>query len=269
MIDVHCHLNFHTFENDFDAVIHDARNSGVTTIINTGTQLSSSEWAVKLAQEYDDLFAIVGIHPHHADKVELGDDWYEKLKGLAKGKKVVGIGEVGLDYFSYKSNGVVDPLVQKALFEAQIQLAHELNLPLQIHNRHAGKDILEILRHHKNILKTIPGMFHCFAGDMDILKGALDLGFYIGFDGNLTYPGLAPKETVALADLAKATPLDRIMTETDSPYLSPIPHRGTRNTPGYVVFVGEELAKIKGVSFEEVERQTMINANTVFHLKMV
>jgi len=269
MIDVHCHLNFHKFESDYDEVINQAKNAGVEIIINTGTKLDSSEWAVKLAHDYTNLYAIVGVHPHHADKIELGETWYEQLKKLAKQKKVVGIGEVGLDYFSYESNGIVDQNVQKHIFEAQIQLAHELQLPLQIHNRHAGKDILAILHHHKNLLQSIPGMFHCFAGDLETLHGALDLGFYIGFDGNLTYPGLAPKETVSLSELAKATPLDRIVTETDSPYLTPIPHRGTRNTPAYVIFVGKELSRIKGIPFEEVRKQTMKNANDIFRLKMM
>lgn len=267
MIDVHCHLNFHAFEKDFDEVIKRAKEKGVTKIINTGTKIDSSEKAVELAEKYDDLYAIVGVHPHHADKVDLGENWLSELEELAKKPKVLGIGEIGLDYFSYKSNGIVDPSLQKELFEAQIELAHKVKLPLQIHGRHAGKDILEILNHHKNLLQTEnPGMFHCFAGDMDILKGALDLGFCIGFDGNITYPGLAPGETVDLPNIAKATPIDRIVTETDSPFLTPIPFRGSRNEPSHVIIVNEFLAKIKSVNIEEMAEITTQNAKRIFSL---
>lgn len=265
MIDVHCHLNFHAFSKDIDEVVKNAREKGVTTIINTGTKIDSSEKAVELSETYDDMYAIVGIHPHHADKVDLAENWLEELEKLAKKPKVVAIGEIGMDYFSYKSNGIVDPKLQKELFEAQIELAHKVNLPLQIHGRHAGKDILEILNHHKNLLqKDNSGMFHCFAGDMDILKGALDLGFCIGFDGNITYPGLAPGETVSLSDIAKSTPMERIVTETDSPFLTPIPFRGSRNEPQHVILVGQFLAKIKGVSFEEIVDTTTQNAKRIF-----
>ncbi|MGH7245923.1 MAG: TatD family hydrolase [Candidatus Levyibacteriota bacterium] len=270
MIDVHCHLNFHAFEKDVDAVIRAAHEKGVKTIINVGTKIDSSEKAVMLAKQYNNLYAIVGVHPHHADKHDLSSDWVKELERLGKQTKVVAIGEIGLDYYEYQSNGIVDPKLQKEIFEAQIVLAHTLHLPLQIHNRHAGKDILEILHAHKNLLKTdTPGMFHCFAGDMNTLKGALDLGFMIGFDGNITYPGLAPKETVTLSELAKATPLERIVTETDSPFLTPIPYRGSRNEPSYVIIVGQFLAKLKGVSFEEFEEQTTANAQKLFGIDIL
>lgn len=266
MIDVHCHLNFHSFKDDYDKVIKNAHAAGVKTIINTGTQLNSSEQAVKLAQQYENLFAIVGIHPHHADKTELEKDWVEKLEQIAKQPKVVGIGECGLDYFSYKSNGIVEPKKQQEVFIAQIQLAHSLKLPLQIHNRHAGEDVITILKEHKHLLQPIPGMFHCFAATKEVLNDALDLGFYIGFDGNSTYKGLALGETVSLPELAKLTPLDRIVTETDSPFLTPEPYRGKRNEPKYVILVGEFLAQMKGVPFEQFQAQTVKNAETVFQL---
>lgn len=306
MIDVHCHLNFHAYEKDYDECILEAKRVGVNKIINVGTKLDSSAKAAALAQEYDDLYAIVGVHPHHADKIELEkeaqqigitevmraegladaqrneverasaggnerqdpNNWLKELENLARQPKVVGIGEIGMDYFRYQSNGTVDPALQKEIFEAQIELAHRVGLPIQIHNRHAGKDVLEILRHHKNLLKPDnPGMFHCFAGDMDILKGALALGFYIGFDGNSTYPGLAPGEATSLTDLAKATPLDRIVTETDSPFLTPIPYRGSRNEPSRVILVGQYLAHVKEIPFEELDRQTELNAKRLFGIQ--
>lgn len=265
MIDVHCHLNFHSFEKDFDEVIARALEQGVKTIINTGTQVGSSKRAVELAQQYKNLYAIIGIHPHHADKHE--ENWVEELKQLAVHPKVVGIGECGLDYYSYKSNGIVDPVLQKSIFIQQIKLAHELKLPLQIHNRQAGEDIITILKEHQSFLMDPPGMFHCFAGSQKVLQSALEMGFYIGFDGNITYPGLAPGENTALSDLAKATPIERIVTETDSPFLTPIPFRGSRNEPQYVIIVGQYIAHLKGLSFEAFQAQTVLNAQTVFNLK--
>jgi len=267
MIDVHCHLNFEAFENDYDFLIKDAENKGVEIIINVGTKLDSSKKAVEFAQKYKNLYAIVGVHPHHADKHELESGWELEMEKLAKKPKVVAIGEIGMDYYQYKSNGIVDPKLQKEVFERQIVLANKLGLPLQIHNRHAGKDIIEILKYHRNLLKREnPGMFHCFAATMDVLNDALDLGFCIGFDGNITYKGLAPGETVSLPDLAKATPLDRIVTETDSPYLSPAPFRGSRNSPSHVIIVGEFLAKIKNISFDELTSKTTQNAKRIFNI---
>ncbi|MEK7092475.1 MAG: TatD family hydrolase [Patescibacteria group bacterium] len=265
MIDTHCHLNFHSFTSDYDEVIQRAKERGVTKIINVGTKIDSSRQAVELAEKYEDLYAIVGIHPHHADKVEEG--WIEKLEKIAKNKKVVGIGEIGLDYFSYKSNGIVEPQIQKQVFQAQINLAFQVKLPLQIHNRQAGEDIIKILKENKHKLLPTPGMFHCFAGSEQVLGDALELGFYIGFDGNVTYDGLAPRENTDLKDIARLTPIDRMVVETDSPYLTPEPHRGTRNEPAYVILIAEFLAKIKGISFEEFDAQTTHNAETLFKLK--
>lgn len=266
MIDVHCHLNFKAFNNDYDTVIKQALNAGVTTIINVGTKLDSSKRAVELAQKYENLYAIVGVHPHHADKLELGKNWIDELEKLAKEPKVVAIGEIGLDNYRYQSNGIVDPKTQKEVFIAQIELAHKLGLPLQIHNRHAGEEIIRILLNHKSYLLNPPGMFHCFAGTKEVLKQALKLGFYIGFDGNSTYSGLAPGETVSLSELAKLTPLDRIVTETDSPYLTPEPHRGSRNVPSYIPLIVSHLATIKEISFENMAKQTDINAKSLFRL---
>lgn len=275
MIDVHCHLNFHAFEKDYDGVIRKAVADGVEKIINVGTSIESSQKAIELAQKYENLYAIVGIHPHHADKVsrEAGSrsagqsDFVNELEELAKQKKVVAIGEIGMDYYSYKSNAIVDPKVQREVFIKQIELAIKLSLPLQIHNRLAGIDILEVIKHYKNELLSPPGMFHCMSGDIEHLKRVLDLGFYVGFDGNITYEGIAKGETTELSELVKYTPIDRIVAETDSPYLSPEPYRGMRNIPSYVILVGKFLAKIKAISFEETEEITSQNAKKIFHLE--
>ncbi len=264
MIDSHCHLNFNSFEEDYDQVIKNAQVAGVKIIINAGTQISSSRKAVDLAEKYENLFAIAGVHPHHADKLE--PTWLEDLENLAKHPKVIGIGECGLDYYKYQSNGIVNPFIQKEVFIKHVELAHKLKLPLQIHSRDekARKDALEILYAHKNMLQTVPGMFHCMAGSKESLEKALELGFYIGFDGNITYKGVPQGEPLNLKELIKYTPLDRIMVETDSPYLTPLPYRGQRNEPKYAIIVAEFIAKVKAVPFEKVAEQTDKNVCIVF-----
>ena len=264
MIDVHCHLNFHSFRSDYDEVIKRATRKGIEKIINVGTSVESSRSAVELAQKYDNLYAIIGIHPHHADKVENG--WEKEIENLAREPKVIAIGEIGIDYFSYKSNGIVDPKLQKQIFVKQIEIARELNLPLQIHGRHAAKDIIDTLTKNRKALRDIPGMFHCMAGDVDYLKKVLDLGFCVGFDGNITYEGMAPGENTLLSDLVKVAPLDKIVVETDAPFLTPMPHRGSRNEPSYAIITADSIAKIKGVSFDEVNKVTTQNAERIFSL---
>lgn len=264
MIDIHCHLNFKAFEKDVDKVIKKAFEAGVTKIINVGTKIDSSQKAIELAIKCDNLYAAVGIHPHHADKLE--KNWEEKLEELAKHPKVVAIGECGMDFYSYQSNKIVNPNLQKELFIKQIELAYKLKLPLQIHNRQAGKEILDILLNHQSSLLNLPGVFHCFSGDKNFLKKVLNLGFYIGFDGNITYKGVPKGEATELKELVKFTPLDRILTETDAPFLSPQPYRGGRNLPEYVILIAGKIAEIKGVTFEEVKEQTTINAKSVFQL---
>ncbi len=288
MIDVHCHINFHSFTEDYDDVIKRALEKGVTRIINTGTKIDSSLHAIELANRYDELYAIVGVHPHHADKLTQGHpeqregshridssiqpqddklplDWLKQLEEMTKHPKVIGIGECGMDYYSYASNGIVDPKLQRDVFEAQIELSSRAGIPLQIHNRQAGEDVIAILRHHKNLLQSVPGMFHCFAGSEQVLRDALDLGFYIGFDGNITYKGIAKGETTDLKELAKMVPLDRIVVETDSPYLTPHPFRGQRNEPAYVIIVAEFLAQLKQVPYQDLVVQTDKNVYTIFN----
>lgn len=266
MIDVHTHLQFHSFEKDYDEVIKRAFEKGLDKIINTGTSLESSTKAVELAEKYENLYAIVGIHPHHADKVDYG--WDKELIKIAKSsKKVLGIGEIGLDYYSYASNGIVDPKLQKDIFLRQIEIANELNLPLQIHNRQAGNDILELLNQNKDLInQNPPGMFHCMSGNVEFLKKVLDLGFYVGFDGNISYEGIAKGEDTPLARLVEEAPIERIVTETDAPFLTPIPYRGSRNEPSYVIIVAQFIAKIKDLDTELVKEQTAQNAHQIFKI---
>lgn len=282
MIDAHCHLQFKAFQKDYDTVIKDAFASGITEIITTATQLSSSITAIQLAEKYDHLYAVIGVHPHHADKIDMQPDivergetphpdtqrqeisWIDALEKLCDHPKVIGIGEIGMDYYAYKSNGIVDPKRQREVFEVQLELAYRKKLPLQIHNRHAGEDLISILRENKHLLLPNPGMLHCFAGDFTMHTAALEMGFSIGFDGNTTYPGLAQGETVELREIAKATPIDRIVIETDAPYLTPIPHRGKRNEPKYASVTAQYIADIKHVSFDELVEQTDKNVYTIF-----
>lgn len=266
MVDAHCHLNFKAFENDIDKVIKGALDSGVGAIVNVGTKIDSSKHAVKLAEKYNNLYASAGIHPHHADKLET--DWLEKLEYIAKNKKVIAIGEIGLDYYSYRSNGITDPKLQKDLFDKQIEIAIRNRLPLQIHNRQAGKDILDILINHKSHFLNPPGVFHCFSGSIEFLKKVLDLGFYVGFDGNITYKGLAKGETTSLLDLVKYVPVDRILTETDSPYLAPVPFRSLRNTPKNVIIVGEFIASCKNIDKVDFWNQIDKNFESLFKVKL-
>lgn len=265
MIDAHCHLNFHAFENDYDEVIKNAQVAGITKIINAGTQVSSSKWAVDLADKYQNLYAVIAVHPHHADKAD--KTWLEYLEKLAKHPKVVGIGECGLDYYNYKSNGIVDPELQKKVFLGHIALAHKLKLPLQIHSRDekAREELLDILEAHKKDLPDVPGMFHCIAGSKKTLKRILDLGFFTGFDGNVTYKGASPGEPLEIKELAQYVPIDRIVVETDSPYLTPLPYRGIRNEPKYAIITAQFLAKEKNVSFEKFVEQTDKNVYTIFN----
>lgn len=265
MIDVHCHLNFHAFKNAVDTVIKNAFKDGVTKIINVGTKLDSSESAIKLAEKYNGLYATAGIHPHHADKLE--ENWEEKLENLAKHPKVVAIGEIGMDFYNYQSNNITDKKIQGEIFIKQLIIANKLKLPLEIHNRHAGKEILEVLNENKNLLMENPGLFHCFSGDIDFLKKVLDLGFFVGFDGNITYKGLARGETTDLKDLVRYTPIDRILIETDAPFLTPEPFRGGRNEPKYVIIIAKEIAKIKSVNPIQIEDSATQNAIRIFNLK--
>lgn len=286
MIDAHCHLQFNSFRNDYDEVAKRAFDAGVKRIINTGTQLESSYKAVDFANAYEQMYAIIGVHPHHADKLgsnpkseiqntkqiqnfnslnhKQNSDWIGELEEMAKHPKVIGVGEIGIDYFSYKSNGIVDPGIQKDIFIKQIEMAYRMNLPLQIHNRQAGKDIIEILQYYKDSLQPIPGMLHCFAGNFDLLKSALKMGFYIGMDGNVTYKGLAPGEDTDLKDIAKYIPVERLIVETDSPYLAPVPYRGLRNEPKNVIVTAEYLAQLKQIDSQSLINQTTNNVFKVF-----
>lgn len=262
-IDTHCHLNFKAFEEDWEEIADEAVKAGVEKMIVVGADLETSARAVELAEKHQNLFASVGIHPHHCqNKIEMA-----KLENLAKSKKVVAIGECGLDYHLYQKtryqNKEITPEIrtlQKRLFGQQIQLAKKLNLPMVIHNREAGEDILDTLKHFCTADGQYPqGVFHCISGSKKLLKKILQMGFFVGVNGNIAY-------SQGVQALAAESPLERILLETDAPYLSP-KHDGSQNFPQSVKIVAQFLAKLKGTSINQIEAETSKNAKKLFNIQ--
>jgi TatD DNase family protein len=219
------------------------------------THTRPSRAAVALAEQYPFVYASIGVHPHEVKHIL--DSWYDEFRRLAQNKKVVAYGEIGLDYHYNHSS----PQEQRERFREQIQLARELKLPVIIHTREAQEDTITILKEEK--ASEIGGVFHCFSGDAWLAKDALDLGFYLSFSGILTF-----QNATMLRDIAKTAPLDRLLIETDCPYLTPIPHRGRRNEPAYVTHVAQQLATIRAgepeMSVETIGRLTTRNAKQLF-----
>lgn len=251
--DTHAHIDDSRYAEDFQEVITRIKSAGISRVNNIGYDLPSSERSVKLAQEYDFIYAAIGIHPHDAEGVT-EETWHELLK-LAKQAKVLAWGEIGLDYYRDLSPRPA----QKEVFIQQIKLANQVGLPIVIHDRDAHKDILEIVTAHP---PQNGGVFHCYSGSWEMAEILLKQGFYLSFAGPVTY-----KNARHTVEVAKYAPLDRILVETDSPYLTPEPHRGKRNEPTYVREIVKKLAEIKNLDFEDVAAQTMHNAETVFRLK--
>lgn len=250
-IDSHAHLDDRAFDKDRAAVI--ARCSkelmGVLTI---GSSLRSSHDAVQLANRYRNIWATVGIHPHNAKFVD--EAALVKLKELAEDELVIGIGEIGLDYYRDLSPRER----QRQAFAQQLNLARDLDLPVCLHNRESTDDLLAILKNTGDLHR---GVVHSFLGDGNLAEEFLSLGFYLGIGGPITFP----KNTI-LREAVKQVPLDRILLETDCPYLTPVPYRGRRNEPAYVQYVAEEISRLKGVTVKDVARQTTENAIDLFGL---
>lgn len=257
LFDSHCHLNDEKFDDDRDVVIRDIYESGVTNFVTVGYDIESSKRAIEIAQKYNFVYATVGISPNDIpqDKDELWKKLVE-IGDLAKSsKKVVAIGEIGLDYYWNTDNKDI----QKKAFIKQIELANELDLPIVIHTRDAVMDTLQVLR--ENNVKN-KGIFHCCPQNRELIKEGLKLGLYISFAGPITF-----KSSKNADEMISLVPDDRILIETDSPYLAPEPVRGTRNTPMNVKFVAEKLAKSKELSVKQVEDITTENAKIVFKIK--
>ena len=251
-IDTHAHLTFPEFAADLPEVIERAKAARLEAIVNIALDDESVQRSLKMSRDYPDfIFTGAGLHPQEAS--EWNDASYAKYSSLAKEHKLIAIGETGLDYH-YKSSTVDQ---QKKVFRACLQMAQELDLPAVIHSREAAQDTINILREeNKGKLK---GVLHCFAGDMALGQAALDMGLLISFTANITYP-----KAGIIRAAAKEIPLERIMIETDSPFLSPQAYRGTRNEPAYVVKVAEQITEVKGLTVEAVALATTGNARRLF-----
>lgn len=258
LIDSHAHLDARAFDPDRPEVLKRAWDAGVRAIVTIGVEeaLEGVERAVAIAEENDAVYATVGFHPHDAAKVRPG--MLAGLRDLAGRSKVVGIGETGLDYHYMHSPA----RVQQDLFRATLRMARELGLPAVIHTREADEDTVAILRETvEENGGPLAGVVHCFSGDYALARRVLDLGLDISFTGVITFPGAAP-----LREVLKRVPLERVLLETDCPYLAPVPFRGRRNEPAFVARVAEQAAEVVGRSVREVERVTGGNAVRLFRL---
>jgi len=255
--ETHAHYDDKRFEEDRDQIIEEAKSSGVDVIINCGASMRSSRDSVALAQRFDFVFASVGVHPHDAKSLDAPK--FEALKTLAKSPKVVAIGEIGLDYYYDHS----ERDVQREWFMKQLEFAVEVELPVIIHNRDAHEDTFEILEQGCKIAKeagkTLRGVIHCFSGSADMAKRFLKLGFYIAFGGAVTF-----KNSRKSLEAMEVVPMDKLLIETDCPYLAPEPFRGKRNTSAFLKYVVDKIAVVKGLDHEDVAKQTYENAKALF-----
>ena len=251
-IDTHAHLEMEAFDRDREEVLERAVEAGLTAIVTVGTTLADCEKAVALAGRYPLLYAAVGIHPHEVKGIDSGT--YDALRLLARRDKVVAVGEIGLDFYYDHSPREV----QIRRFAEQLDLAEELDKPVIIHDREAHAETLGILRPRKGRLR---GVLHCFSGDRAMARECIDMGFYLSVAGTVTY-----RKADQLRGVAREMPLERLLIETDAPYLAPQPHRGGRNEPAYVVETAGCLAEIRGLPVDELIRRTAANARRLFRI---
>lgn len=249
LIDTHAHLDMY---EDWNAVIERAKANGVKKIIIPAVETEYFQKILDIANSYENVYCMLGIFPTEAKNWH--DDILDEIRTLSKNKKVVAIGEIGLDYYWDKS--FVE--AQKDIFIKQIKLANELGLPIEIHDREAHKDCFDILKEYNNGSDVV---FHCFSGSVEFAKECIKQGWYVALGGVVTF-----KNAVKTKEVAKEIPLEMLMLETDSPYLTPVPYRGKENQPAYVKYVAEEIAKLRGCSVEEVVSVTTANAEKVFKI---
>lgn len=251
--DTHAHLNDERFDTDRDALIATFPQKGVTRVLDVACDLRATDTTLELIGRYENVYAAVGMHPHEAQHMQ--NDWMDQLRQMLRLPKVCALGEIGLDYhydFSPRD-------VQKKWFVEQLELAKELDVPVVLHVREAFGDAMEILRAHRQNLK---GVMHCFSGSIETAFECLNLGLYISFGGAVTF-----ENARRLADVASRLPIDRLLIETDCPYLAPVPHRGKRNDPTLVALVAQKLAGLQGASVEEVARITYQNGLDCFEMR--
>ena len=250
-IDTHAHLFYPNFKGEVEQVIERAINAGVKTIIVPATDLATSRQAINLAEQFENVYATVGVHPH--DTKEIQENYIEVLEDFAKHEKVVAIGEIGLDYyydFSPKEN-------QIEAFRKQIDLAVKLNLPIIVHNRDSNEDVMNIIREYKDT--SLKGQFHCFAGSIEDAKELISMGHFISFPGNLTF-----KKADNLREVLKNIEVESLLLETDSPFMTPVPYRGKRNEPSNIPLIAEKIAEIHNTTIDDVARTTSYNVFKLF-----
>lgn len=251
MIDTHCHIDFKDFNRDREDVIVQAVEYGVERLINIGVDPPSSRRSFELANTYDNIYCTIGIHPHDARL--LNDEFLSEMEKMAENPKVVGIGEIGLDY--YRDLSPRD--IQRQAFEIQLNLAEKLNLPVVIHIREAMDEAMEIV---DKFVGRVRGVFHCFPGTIGQAQLLWSMGFYISVNGVITY------KDSRMARVAREIDIETILIETDCPFLTPVPHRGKRNVPAYVKHVCAQLAQLQKMNFKDVEKLTTRNAEKLFRL---
>lgn len=253
MFDCHAHYDDRAFDADRDTLMHELFANGVSGIVNSGCDLESSRASLELAHRFDGVYASVGVHPCGADSLREG--WTDELEALMRDEKAVAIGEIGLDYYH---EDYAPREKQMEVFDTQLSLAQKIGARVVIHDREAHADCISMTLAHKRLI----GMFHCFSGSLETAKLLLDAGWYISVGGVLTY-----KNARVLPEVVAYVPFDRLLTETDCPYLTPVPNRGKRNRSDYITYVLQKIAEIKGVSFDEAERITEQNAHDFYRLK--
>lgn len=254
LIDSHAHLDDEKFDNDREKIIEDLKRNNIEIVLNPGVNISSSKKAVSLSKKYNSIYAAVGFHPH--DLEDMNEEKLDVIRELTTENKVIAIGEIGLDY--YYDNSPRE--IQKKWFREQIRLAKEVNLPYIVHDRDAHEDTLRIMK--EEAYEGMTGILHCFSGSVELAKEFIELGFYISLAGPVTFKNAKTPKRVA-----KEIPLEHLLIETDSPYLSPVPNRGKRNEPSLVRYTLEEIANIKDISYEEVAKITRDNFYKLFKLK--
>jgi TatD DNase family protein len=254
LFDTHVHLNADQFDDDLEEVIQRAEKAGVKEMVVVGFDEKTINRALKLIEKYEQLYAAVGWHP--VDAIDMTEDHLKWLEELAAHPKVVALGEMGLDYHWDKS----PKEIQKEVFRKQIALAKKVQLPIIIHNRDADQDVVDILREEK--AEEVGGIMHCFGGSVEIATQCLDMNFYISLGGPVTFKNAKRPKLIA-----KEVPLERLLIETDCPYLAPHPFRGKRNEPAYVELVAKEIAELREMSLEEIALQTRENAKKLFKIK--
>ncbi|MFQ6391550.1 TatD family hydrolase [Priestia aryabhattai] len=251
LFDTHVHLNAEQYEDDLQEVINRALEKGVQNMVVVGFDEPTIKKAIQIAETYDFIYASVGWHP--VDAIDMTDEHLAWIEELAQHPKVVALGEMGLDYHWDKS----PKEIQKDVFRRQIRLARKVKLPIIIHNRDATEDVVTILKEEH--VEEVGGIMHCFTGSIEVAKQCMDMNMYISFGGPVTFKNAKkPKEVAA------ELPLDKLLIETDCPYLTPHPFRGKRNEPGYVSYVAEQIAELKGITYEELADITTANAKKLF-----